>query len=462
MMPTALVTELPQRGVCLNVESVPLALSGPVGEEVWDERPLTPPPPAQSKPRARANARRLEPELLHAPLERQALMRPEQQALVAGARVLDYRELRGRTLGVGRALRGLGVMPNELVGIVMEKGWEQPVAALGVLAAGGAYVPIDAHLPRARRHQLMADAGVRVALTQSRLADTLEWPAGVRVLAVDTLGIAAASEDPLPPTQQLDDLAYVIFSAGSTGEPRGVMIRHRAVINTILDINTRFGVGPRDRVFGLSPLSHDLSVYDVFGAAASGATLVLPEAEAAHQPPRWLELLASERVSVWNSGPAQLQSLLDAAPAGMQLPDLRLVLLSGGWIPLNLPEHLRRLAPNARVVSLGGATEASIWSSCYPIDRVDPSWRSIPYGFPLANQTFHVLGEDLEPCPTWVAGELYIGGVGLADGYWRDPETTARNFVVHPRSGERLYRTGDVGRYLGEGVIERLPPFSNA
>src|SRR6185295_16172997 len=134
----------------------------------------------------------------------------------------------------------------------------------------------------------------------------------------------------------------------------------------------------------------------------------------------------------------------------------RLVLLSGDWIPVTLPDRIRRLAPGAQVISLGGATEASIWSICHPIGPVDPAWRSVPYGRPLANQSFAVWNGHLEPCPVWVPGQLYIGGVGVAKGYWRDEERTGASFIVHPASGERLYKTGDLGRYLPDGAIEFL------
>jgi len=164
-------------------------------------------------------------------------------------------------------------------------------------------------------------------------------------------------------------------------------------------------------------------------------------------------------VTVWNTVPALLVMLADFLEAQGRLlpPALRLVLLSGDWIPVTLPDRIRALHPGTvRVVSLGGATEASIWSILYEIGEVDPAWRSIPYGRPMDNQRFHVLNEALEPCPDWVAGHLHIGGAGLAQGYWSDEARTRESFFVHPRTGERLYRTGDLGRFLPGGEIELL------
>ncbi|NJL38371.1 MAG: amino acid adenylation domain-containing protein, partial [Leptolyngbyaceae cyanobacterium SM1_4_3] len=272
------------------------------------------------------------------------------------------------------------------------------------------------------------------------------------------------SHCPPPPSERLEpvqsptDLAYVIYTSGSTGVPKGVMIDHRGAVNTLLDINQRFGVNRGDRVLALSSLSFDLSVYDIFGTLAAGGTIVMPPAIATKDPAVWADLLVRHQVTIWNSVPALLQMLLThVADCPNAIPDsLRLVLLSGDWLPLSLPDSLRAIAPQAQVVSLGGATEASIWSILYPIGEVDPTWKSIPYGRPMTNQRFYVLDERLEPCPVWTPGQLYIGGIGLAQSYWQDQEKTAASFILHPQTGERLYRTGDLGRYLPTGQIEFL------
>jgi amino acid adenylation domain-containing protein len=404
----------------------------------------------------------------------------ERTAVAAPGRVLTYDELHRRAAALARQVRALGARPNTLVAVVMEKGWEQVVAALGILGAGAAYLPIDPDLPAERRSWLLADGGVEVAVTQpwleERFARAGEWPEGLRRVTVAaelpqrSEGVAeaegAAGPEPAgeigvvaaAPGQSPDDLAYVIYTSGSTGQPKGVAIDHRGAVNTVLDVNRRFGVGPRDRVFALSSLSFDLSVYDLFGTLAAGGTVVLPAAELRRDPQHWYERLDACGVTIWNSVPALMEMLVDVAvEQARPLPGaLRLAMLSGDWIPVQLPDRIRALAPDAEVVSLGGATEASIWSILYPIRDVEPGWRSIPYGRPMSGQTFHVLDEALAPRPTWVPGHLFIGGVGLARGYWGDPEKTAASFITHPRTGERLYRTGDLGRYLPGGDIEFL------
>jgi SagB-type dehydrogenase family enzyme len=223
-------------------------------------------------------------------------------------------------------------------------------------------------------------------------------------------------------------------------------------------MNCRFCVGPDDRVLALSSLGFDLSVYDIFGTLAAGGTIVMPGPSRLPDPGRWAQILNDEQVTIWNSVPALMEMLsVHLSDRGKSLPEsLRLVLLSGDWVPVTLPGRINSLNKHAEVISLGGATEASIWSILHPISKVPPAARSIPYGKPMANQRFHVLNEALEPCPTWVPGQLYIAGTGLALGYWRDDEKTSAGFIVHPRTGDRLYKTGDLGRYLPDGNIEFL------
>ncbi|MFO1431951.1 MAG: amino acid adenylation domain-containing protein [Candidatus Competibacteraceae bacterium] len=395
--------------------------------------------------------------LLHSGFLAQAARRPEQPAVISARGSLSYGRLDRLSNRLGHWLRTQGAGPNELVAIVMRKGWEQVVAALAILKAGAAYLPIDPDVPAERLHYLLRNGAVRLALTQSELEPVLNWPAGVQPLAVDGTDLSALDDSALDPRQTPADIAYVIYTSGSTGQPKGVVIDHRGAVNTIADINTRFQVGPTDRVLGLSALHFDLSVYDLFGVLAAGGTLVLPAA-GEPDPAAWLEWLQRERITLWNSVPALLELLLTHAEGlGVDLPaTLRLALLSGDWIPLGLPERVQALRPGLELIGLGGATEASIWSIYYPITTVDPAWRSIPYGRPLHNQQVLVLDEALEPCPLWVPGQLYIGGVGVAQGYWRDDEKTRAAFITHPRSGRRLYRTGDLGRLLPTGVIEFL------
>lgn len=396
--------------------------------------------------------------LLHEPFVARAAEQPDQPAVVSTTRTITYGELDRHATRLGRWLRDQGVQPNTLVGVVMDKGWAQVPAVLGVLKSGAAYLPLDASLPRERLHRILKAAEVQIVLTQESADKRIEWPENTRCLRVDAQLLEDVDEDPLDPVQREDDLAYVIYTSGSTGTPKGVMISHRSALNTIVDVNRRFEIGPDDGVFGLSSLSFDLSVYDVFGTLAAGGRLVLPDDSGLRDPAHWIDMMRQGRVTVWNSVPGFMGLLVQYSEGvKVDLPaSLRVAMLSGDWIPMTLPDRLRRLVPGVRVISLGGATEASIWSITHEIEEVNPAWISIPYGKPMANQRIYVLDKELDVRPVWVPGALYIGGVGVADGYWHDEKTTNAAFIVHPETGERLYRTGDIGRRLPDGSIELL------
>ncbi|WP_405917757.1 amino acid adenylation domain-containing protein [Streptomyces sp. NBC_00728] len=428
----------------------------------WDEEIVLTLPAHQLTGRERANDTSGERPagLLHDPFLDRAARHPDRTAVVAGGRCLSYGELAalaGDLAGEVAALAEDG-LSDRLVAIGLPKGADQIAATYGVLLAGGAYLPVSPALPEQRRARLLTDGRALAVLTDTSRDAGTRWPRDLPRIPVGEArpGPGASGRHPSGPAGPAD-LAYVIYTSGSTGAPKGVMIEHRAALNTVLDINERFGVGPEDRVFGLADLGFDLSVYDTFGALAAGAALVLPDPDLRAEPAHWAKLMSEHGVTVWNSVPAQMQMLVEHLEAGGEIPGrLRLVLLSGDWIPVDLPDRVRALWPDAEVVSLGGATEASIWSIQHPAGEVEPGAKSVPYGTPLRNQTFHVLDSRMEPCPVWTAGELHIGGVGLARGYWADPQRTAASFVTHPRTGERLYRTGDFGRYRPDGTIEFL------
>ncbi len=391
---------------------------------------------------------------LHDALGEQAAARGDSPVVVSARGVLHYRELEARSAGLARELVLLGVRKGDLVPVVMDRDEEIFVAVMAILKLGAAYVPIDPHLPAERLALVLRDVGAKVALTQERHAGSLAWPEAITILVPRESESQPAAGLPNESASGTD-LAYVIYTSGSTGTPKGVMIDHRGALNTVLDVNQRFGVGPSDRLFGVSAFNFDLSVYDIFGAVAAGACVVYPNPESSLDPTHWLDLMVRERVTIWNSVPALMSLLVEAAERHrVTLPELRLVMLSGDRIPLDLPDAIRRVAPQATLISMGGATEASIWSILYPIGEVDPHWSTIPYGYPMVNQTWHVLDRNGRPCPTWVPGELFIGGIGLAQGYWNDPAKTDARFFMDAGAGERIYRTGDSGRYLPGACIE--------
>ncbi|WP_238009494.1 salicylate synthase [Dactylosporangium sp. AC04546] len=364
---------------------------------------------------------------------------------ILGPGTVTYGQLRDRALRVAAALAARGVRPGDPVGICLPKGPDQVVAVLGVLAAGGVYVPVGVEQPPARAERIAALAGYRLVL-----ADTTARRAGAPVLLLAD----AEAADPLdaPVSVDEEDLAYLLFTSGSTGEPKGVEVPHRAAMNTIEDLIDRFGLGPHDRTLAISALDFDLSVFDLFAPLSVGGAVVTVT-EDRRDVHAWGALVAAHRVTVLNCVPPLLDMLL---AGGVALgPTLRLVLLGGDWVGADLPARLAAATPGCRFVALGGTTETAIHSTvCEVTGPVPDDWRSVPYGTPLRNVRCRVVDPLGRDCPDFVPGELWIGGDGVACGYRGDPERTADRFVEH--AGRRWYRTGDLARYHGDATIEFL------
>ncbi|MEV7807436.1 amino acid adenylation domain-containing protein [Microbispora sp. NPDC088329] len=416
--------------------------------------PEIPLPAAQRERRAEVNSetRALTGDLLHSAFFERAGDRAGQPALLWGdGEVMTHDELARHALGIAGALARRGAGRGSYVAVVAPKGPQQIAAVLGVLAAGAAYVPIGVDQPAERRARILELSGAEFILDGAGLLESAD--ADVDVLSIDAAMLSRPLSAPVPADP--GDPAYVIFTSGSTGLPKGVELSHRAAVNTVEDINERFGIGPGDRVLAVSALDFDLSVWDIFGFLAVGGAAVLVPESGRRDAGEWLTLCRRHSVTVWNTVPALLDMLLTAAD-GAPLPGtLRLALLSGDWIGLDLPGRLARATSGwCRFISLGGATEAAIWSNSFEVTEVPAGWRSIPYGKPLRNQKFRVVDGRGRDCPDWVPGELWIGGAGVALGYRGDPELTAARFPEH--DGERWYRTGDLGRYWPDGNLEFL------
>lgn len=394
------------------------------------------------------------PRPLHQMFFTRATATSDRTALVTTAgEGMTYGTLADQSLRTAAALMDAGVRPGDLVAVTLPKGPEQIAAVLGVLAAGAAYVPLSLEQPAARLERVHATAAFPVVVG--------DWPASGGT-APRPLSFADTQDHeplPAPRTTSPQTLAYAIFTSGSTGEPKGVEITHAAAWNTIADINARHGIRGDDRAFALSALDFDLSVYDIFGPLAAGGSLLLPTEDQCREPARWPSLLEQYGVTVWNTVPALLDLLLDAdeqgGGGGGRIAGLRTALVSGDWIGLDLPARLRaRTERPCTFVAMGGATEAAIWSNTLTVTEPDPRWVSIPYGRPLTGQHYRVVDRDGRDCPDWTPGELWIGGAGLARGYLADPVRTAEKFVE--QDGRRWYRTGDLGRYRGDGLLEFL------
>jgi amino acid adenylation domain-containing protein len=393
-----------------------------------------------------------------AAIEAQCVEFPGATAVIAADRTLTYGELWARALRLAAQLK-VQVPQASCVAIHLAPGWRYVVAVIATQIAGVAYVPLSLRWPRARVIDVIETYEIAYVLADEDIA---AWSS--RVSFARTLA-APEQEHPLEPPTSMDIasdpalLAYVMFTSGSSGTPKGVMMRRGAVANTLRDICARLRMNRSSRVLGLSDPGFDLSVFDMLGTLMVGGALVLPDDGDRMNPKAWWALCHQHNVTIWNTAPALFQMLADYSIGKtdrLGALGLRWVMLSGDWIPLHLPGQLRELAPGARLLSLGGATEAGIWSVSFPVTTVQKDWTSIPYGTPLRGQRCDIVDEFNQSCPDGVTGELIIAGASLADGYWQRPELTKRAFVVDARSGERRYRTGDLARYRADGVIELL------
>jgi amino acid adenylation domain-containing protein len=257
------------------------------------------------------------------------------------------------------------------------------------------------------------------------------------------------------------NVAYIIFTSGSTGQPKGVMVQHRPIINLIEWVHTTFKVGSGDRLLFVTSLTFDLSVYDIFGTLAAGATIHIASRADLRDPQRLARMLRQQQITFWNSAPVALQQLAPYfadEPGQNNGEHLKVVILAGDWIPLRLPDEVHAAFPKAQVVNLGGATETSVYSNFFIVEKVEPHWAAIPYGKPIYNARYHILDSRLNPVPIGVPGDIYAGGECLSLGY-TDAVLTAERFIPDPFSteaGARLYTFGDRGRYRADGEMEFL------
>ncbi|WDG51053.1 non-ribosomal peptide synthetase [Pseudomonas chlororaphis] len=388
---------------------------------------------------------------------RYAQQHPQAVAVIDELGEMTYGELYLAALTLSTQLRLQGGMTGEAIAILADKGRLQPVAILAALMCGKAFLPMDKGWPLQRRLGVMAQASINTLLSSE------PWETS----QINVVGLSATGQAlTLPPPARLlpavdaaaDSLAYIIFTSGSTGTPKGVAIEHRSVVNMLEGTRRYFAIDAYDRSLALSALSFDLAIFDIFSPLSVGGAVVMPAENDRVNPQAWYQSIINHRVTVWLSAPALLELLLDyVGNAGLlsgPVPALRAVMVGGDWIATSLPERCRQWAPHSRFCSAGGATEAAVFSILYEVPPEPVRSVSIPYGKPLPHERFYVLDAEMRPLPVGVKGEMYIAGEGLARGYYADAQRTADSFFWHEHLQERVYRTGDAGRFLSDGNLE--------
>ncbi|HWN68802.1 MAG TPA: amino acid adenylation domain-containing protein, partial [Haliangium sp.] len=395
---------------------------------------------------------------LHDLVAAQAQARPDAVAVMAGAASLTYRELDERASQLAHHLQSLGVGPDTMVGVYIDRGVDMVVALLGTLKSGAAYLPLDPSFPEDRIAYMIEDSRTPVILTEARLVG--ELPAGAQqatVIRLDADWAAIAGHHPrvAPASDKTtsEHLAYVIYTSGSTGKPKGVQLQHQGVVNFLNSMVEKPGFGQDDRLLAVTTLSFDISVLELFLPLTTGGTIVVASRDQAVDGAELMELMESSRATVMQATPATWRLLIEAGWQGT--PSLRKVLCGGEAWPAGLAREL--VARVEQVWNMYGPTETTIWSTCARI--TDPD--DVTVGTPIDNTQCYVLDRHLKPVPIGVAGELHIGGDGLARGYHNRPELTSERFIANPFGPGRLYKTGDLVKYRPDGNIQYLDRIDN-
>jgi len=391
--------------------------------------------------------------------ETQVSAQPQHEAIVAGTDSYTYQQLNERANRLAHFLINAGVTSEDSLALIAGRGAGMVAALYAVLKAGGAYVPIEPSFPPDRQRYMLCQSRVKYLLHDTDIAiDGL--PDEIRCIDLRTINYDNCSSANPGLAIHPQQLAYTIYTSGSTGVPKGVMIEHHSAVNLVRWVNTKYEMSPADRGLFVTSMCFDLSVYDIFGMLAAGGTIVVADKSDVQEIDTLAELLQQQRITFWNSVPSTMDLLvsrLSAVNSDYRQDALRVVFMSGDWIPVALPDKIRNFFGNAQVVSLGGATEGTVWSNYYAVNKVGQDWSSIPYGGPITNNSFYILNEQLQPVPQGVVGDLYIGGVGVARGYANDEQKTHLSFLSDPffsRWGGRMYRTGDLGRMRPDGQME--------
>lgn len=374
---------------------------------------------------------------------------PNKIVLICDKDKYSYSDLGNIVSAIQEKLIVNDIKEGDKVGVLLEKGVEQIASVIAILSFGSIYVPIDISQPKERIQQIINQADIKLNICQQEIKKITE-----KDIVIDNYNGVEKNEfrcEKIDPNAT----AYCIFTSGSTGIPKGVEMSHAAAMNTIIDVCNKFNVSDNDKILGISNLYFDLSVFDIFATFYVNGTLVIPSETRKKDVSHWYELCMQYHITVYNMVPAQMEIYM----AYLQINDLeantpRLILLSGDWITSNLVKNIRNKFPKTECFGLGGATEGGIWSIYFPMDQIKETDRSLPYGRPLANQRFYILDSDNNPCPNYVIGEICIAGNSLAKGYMNDISLTDNKFQYIDKINERVYKTGDMGLYRENGVIE--------
>lgn len=392
-----------------------------------------------------------------------AEMHPDKIAVYDNFSKLSYMELKIKSDHLSKYLMCCGVKKGDFIPIILPRSIDLIVCAIAILKCGAVYVPVAFDWPEKRIVDIIKQTECSYLIVDG----SKDFSFMSNVENINTIDYYCAMDTVISNSvnfsinREPEDLAYVIFTSGTTGVPKGVMVSCKSVANVIFWMNDMFSISKEDKLLWVTSFCFDLSVYDIFGILVSGGTIRLASKNEMENMKEIFNIINNEKITLWDSTPNVFNQVINYAEnckdqAGKGLC-LRKAFLSGDWIPVSLPEKAKRIFPSVDVVSLGGATEATIWSNYYLIERVDKNWKSIPYGKPIQNARYYILDENMNPLPPYFDGDLYIGGICLSNGYMNLKDATMEKFINNPfKKNEYIYKTGDLARWHEDGNIELI------
>ena len=385
----------------------------------------------------------------------------ENVAVISCGREYTYNELFGRSYEIAAKLQEFGLRQGGRAVILMDKCFDQVASVIGTVLCGAAYVPLDTQNTSSRIAYCFEQTEAAAILTDRQMLAT--YPEIKDTCIVVDTGEMTPGEVPgkngfVRPEYSLDDLYGIIYTSGSTGMPKGVMLHQAGLINCMAFTRKLLHLTETDRMISLTNLCHDMSIYDIFGILAEGAAVVLPDKDKTKDPDNWLKIIRDHKVTLWNSVPAITEMMLTAADysGDADITSLRVILMGGEKLKKSIPTRLRKLNPEIEIYNVGGPTEATIWSIYHKYQEEDQKRDRIPQGRGVDNVKYFVMNDDLQLCPCDVQGLMYTEGINVSRGYLKEEEKTKQVFITNPYTGNLMYNTGDLGKYLPNGEIDIL------
>lgn len=393
-------------------------------------------------------------------LEKSAEQHSDSPAVMTRECVYSYAKLFSDAKKTAAMLKEIGVKKGDVVGILMEKRYEQIVFVLGILYCGAVYLPLDTSNSIPRIERCMKDANASLLITESGMLQKYNGvEQNIRTINVDDANWNTSDSLYEMPQLSVDDLYCIIYTSGSTGVPKGVALGQKGLQNCIAFTNKLLRIAENDRVISLTNLCHDMSIYDIFGMLTGGGAIVLPDRDKTKDPVHWCDLINQYHVTIWNSVPAMLEMELEILErsADQKISSIQKIISGGETLSVTMPSRIRNyVSPELEMYNVGGPTEATIWSIYHKVTEDDEKLDRIPLGKAIENVTYAILDEHLNVCPYHVPGIMYTEGINLCEGYINSEKLNKERFVTSPYTGNIMYRTGDMGMYMKNGDIDIL------